>query len=293
MEHLLREVGALLHEESSTPLMPQAPQQHQQPPQAQAAPSSGFLLPHAARSRLLAAADALQGLAGMSQADAREAGDFLLPARAMGAVEVLEEAFKVLDEIVERQQQLPGQGGLEQQQPPQQQRSPPPPPQQQQPTAPAAAAPAPAPAPAPAAAAGPPPPAPQVGKAELAKEDRAKLQGLMALVLKHSGAFGPSSGPLIGDEKELLRRALAEMGGVLREETEGAYGESVDAYLEKYPQALDEYRRLQNKLAVEGSPFAAPSGPPPPSQPARSYKEQLALAKQARAASSSTTSKGQ
>lgn len=305
-------MGALLYEEAGTtttaPLSfspPPPASQPQQPPPPQSAPESGYLLPHAARSRLLAAADACQDLAGLSHADAGEAGPFLLNARAMGVVEALEEAFKVVDEILGGpdggkgggqgqwqgvEQGLGGGGGQVRQQPPrqlQQQVAPTPvaapvaaaPPAPKAPTPAPAAAPAPAPAAAAKAVAGTtPPPPPKVTEVELSKQDRAKLQGLMALVLKHSGAFGPSSGPLIGDEKRLLRSALAEMGGFLRRETEGAYGEAVESYLAKHPDALEEYRRLQAKMAAEGSPFATPASPPPSKQPAKSYKEQLEAA---------------
>jgi len=97
----------------------------------------------------------------------------------------------------------------------------------------------------------------------------------MALVLKHSGAFGKMSGPLRGEELGLLKNVLGDTMTLLRGETEQAYEQSVEEYLEENPGAMEESRQAQ--IAAEGvvSQFSVPSVPPPQEGRMKTYKELL------------------
>ncbi|KAM3574256.1 hypothetical protein VYU27_003821 [Nannochloropsis oceanica] len=105
------------------------------------------------------------------------------------------------------------------------------------------------------------------------------MQGTMALVLKHSGAFGKMSGPLKGEELGLLKTVLGDTMALLRGETEEAYGQSVEEYLQENPGAIEELKQAQ--AAAEGavSPFSVPKVPPPAEGKMKSYRELLEEAK--------------
>lgn len=123
-------------------------------------------------------------------------------------------------------------------------------------------------------------PPPSLDTVELSSEDRAKLQGTMALVLKHSGAFGKMSGPLRGEELGLLKSVLNDTMAVLRKETETAYDCSVEKYLEDHPHAMEELAEAQAAAASTGSQFTVLNVPAPAAGKPKSYKELLSEARQ-------------
>ena len=232
-------------------------------------PAAGYILPEDDRQILLTTARAMESLAslGADEAGARAAGEQVPPLLAL-----IRKAFRVVDGGEEE--------GQQQQQQQQAAASPPPPQappvQQQQQQA----------AVAPAAVATPPPPpsssssssfsasaAAALSPVELSSEERSKLQGAMALSLKHSGAFGKDTGPLRGEELGLLKEVLGDTMTLLRGETEEAYGQRIEAYLQEHPEALQEFAQAQAASANEASAYA-PNVPPPSSKP-KTYKEML------------------
>lgn len=161
-----------------------------------------------------------------------------------------------------------------------------------------ASAPAPAP-PAPVRASQPPTPITPPSSspnAALSPELKSKLQGSMALVLKHSGALPKMPGPLEGAELDLMGRALREVGTALRQETEAAVGATIEDYLAKNgdtrgdrpstpPQAAASPRPAAPAVpAVAQAPVSPQSAGQGSSSSSSSYAEMLAQARARKAA---------
>lgn len=143
------------------------------------------------------------------------------------------------------------------------------------PPAPKPAAPA-APVASSAAPAAQPPAA--ANEASLSLELKNKLQGTMALVLKHSGAFGKASGPLEGKELELMKGALRDVSSALRKETEDVYDQPIESLASAQPQ-----QQPQQQPVAEQSAATAPARPAQQVAPS-SYADMLAQARARKAA---------
>lgn len=146
------------------------------------------------------------------------------------------------------------------------------------PPAPKPAAPA-APVASSAAPAAQPPAA--ASEASLSPELKNKLQGTMALVLKHSGAFGKASGPLEGKELELMKGALRDVSSALRKETEDVYDQPIESLASAQPP--QQQPQQQQPPVAEQSAATAPARPAQQVAPS-SYADMLAQARARKAA---------
>ena len=265
LEQLLTSVISMMQEEGGrVPVVATAAAAAAAPP-PKARPANGYLVEEKERQVLLSTAAALEVLAslGADEEGARAAG-----AQVPRLLNLLQDAIEV----------VAGPEQQEEEQPQQQQK-------ELQEAVRAAAPPSSCSPPAPTLTPSSPPSssssssssssAPALDTKELTSEERAKMQGTMALVLKHSGAFGKMSGPLRGEEFGLLKNVLGDTMTLLRGETEEAYGQSVEQYLEENPGAMEELRQAQAVAEGAVSQFAVPSVPPPQEGRMRSYKELL------------------
>jgi len=222
-----------------------------------ARPANGYLVEESERQLLLSTAAALEVLAslGADEEGARAAG-----AQVPRLLNLLQDAIEVVAGPEQQEEEQPHQ---KQQQ------------KELQEAVRAAAPPSPSSPPSPLTTTPSSPPPSSLDTKELSCEERAKMQGTMALVLKHSGAFGKMSGPLRGEELGLLKNVLGDTMTLLRGETEQAYEQSVEEYLEENPGAMEESRQAQ--IAAEGvvSQFSVPSVPPPQEGRMKTYKELL------------------